>query len=328
MKNRRLKGVRFGTRPPPNVELSFTGSVKLMGIYVEILIRGDMAELWKKTQDPKEHQRWDLRFSEIDYLPREPGQAQKFLYATRIGAGLRIDGAGESTGERDEASGQRTSALKFWSEDSKSLIKFGSGYWKYIPVSDGIRFITWYDYQTRFSAFGRLIDKLLFRPLIGWATAWSFDRLRLWIENDIPPETSRDRTLAHLLSRLTIAFVWLYHGLIPKLIYRSPDELKMLGDAGIASSHVLTLVSLLGIAEVCFAALLISFWRSRWPLWLTLVAMVVALVGVATTSPEFLAAAFNPVTLNLTVAALALIDLLVCEDLPTALNCRRKAPEN
>jgi hypothetical protein len=299
-----------------------------MSIYVEILIRGDIAELWEKTQEPKKHQRWDLRFSEIDYLPRQPGQPQKFLYSTRIGAGLRIDGAGESTGEHDEPGGQRTSALKFWSEDSKSLIEFGSGYWKYIPISDGIRFITWYDYRVRFGAIGRLVDKLFFRPLIGWATAWSFDRLRLWIEEDISPEASRDRTLVHVLSRLAIALVWLYHGLVPKLLYRSPDELKMLRDAGIASSHVLTMVLLAGGAEVCFAAIMIIFWRSRWPLWLTIIAMVVALAGVTATSPGFLAAAFNPVTLNLTVAALALIDLLVCDDLPTARTCRRKAPEN
>jgi hypothetical protein len=299
-----------------------------MGIYVEILIRGSMDELWGKTQEPKKHQRWDLRFSDIDYLPRQPGQAQKFLYATRIGAGLRINGAGESTGERDEPGDQRTSALKFWSEDPKSLIEFGSGYWKYIPVSGGIRFITWYDYRTRFGAIGRLIDKVFFRPLIGWATAWSFDRLRLWIENEIPPEVSRERTLAHLLSRLAIAFVWLYHGLVPKLIYRSPDELKMLRDAGIASSHLLASVSLLGSAEVCFAAVVIIFWRSRWPLWLTIIAMVLAFLGVTATSPRFLAAAFNPVTLNLTVTALAFIDLLVCENLPTARTCRRKAPEN
>jgi len=104
-----------------------------MSIYVEILIRSSMDNLWEKTQNPKLHQRWDLRFSEIDYLPRKPGEAQEFLYATRIGGGLRIEGAGESTGERDDASGQRTSALKFWSDDPKSLIKLGSGYWKYIP---------------------------------------------------------------------------------------------------------------------------------------------------------------------------------------------------
>lgn len=89
-----------------------------MGIYVEIFIRGKMDDIWEKTQNPALHQRWDLRFSEISYLPRGENEPQRFLYATCIGAGLRIAGSGESTGERED-SGQRTSALKFWSEDSK-----------------------------------------------------------------------------------------------------------------------------------------------------------------------------------------------------------------
>ena len=153
-----------------------------MSIYVEIFIRGSMDELWRKTQEPAVHQRWDLRFSEIKYLPREEGEPQEFLYSTRIGAGLRIEGAGESTGERDDATGKRTSALKFWSDDPKSLIKEGSGYWQYVPGEGGVRFLTLYDYQARFGTLGKLAD-LVFRPLIGWATAWSFDRLRLWIED-------------------------------------------------------------------------------------------------------------------------------------------------
>jgi hypothetical protein len=41
-----------------------------MSIYVEIRIRGGMDELWRRTQDPGLHERWDLRFSEIVYLPR------------------------------------------------------------------------------------------------------------------------------------------------------------------------------------------------------------------------------------------------------------------
>jgi hypothetical protein len=299
-----------------------------VSIYVEILIRGPIDDLWEKSQEPKLHQRWDLRFSEIDYLPRQPGEAQKFLYATRIGAGMRIVGAGESTGERDNPVGQRTSALKFWSEDPKSLIESGSGYWKYIPSSAGVRFITWYDYQTRFGSIGRIIDRLFFRPLLGWATAWSFDRLRLWIDEGIQPEVSRDRTIAYSLSRVTVAIIWLYHGLVPKLIYRSPDEIKMLLDAGIPSSHVLGIMSLLGFMEVCFALILLIFWKSRWPLWITIVAMVLGVFGVAVTSAAYLAAAFNPVTLNLAVAVLAFIALQVCANLPTARWCSRKAPEN
>jgi hypothetical protein len=185
-----------------------------MGIYVEIPIHASMDELWEKTQNPELHQRWDLRFSQIEYLPRQGEEPQRFLYRTRVGFGLKIDGQGESIGERDGDGRARTSSLKFWSDDSKSLIKAGSGYWKYVPDGKNPRpgedpstslragwpstigFLTWYDYETRFGALGKLIDRCIFRPLLGWATAWSFDRLRLWIEKGITPEASRDRARA------------------------------------------------------------------------------------------------------------------------------------
>jgi hypothetical protein len=298
-----------------------------MSIYVEILIRGSMDDLWEKTQEPKLHERWDLRFSQIEYLPRAPGEAQKFLYSTRIGAGLRISGEGESTGERDDVAGQRTSALKFWSKDGKSLIEFGSGYWQYVPGDGGIRFLTSYDYRTRFGVIGRIIDKLAFRPLLGWATAWSFDRLRLWMELGIPPEVSRGQSLIYGLSRLALAFIWLYHGVVPKLLYHNPDELRMLTDAGASSSHLLNWVSSFGWMEVGFALILILLWRSRWPLWLTIAAMVAATLAVGINSPAYLTAAFNPVTLNAAVAVLAATGLLAARNLPSARNCLRKSPE-
>gem|GEM_PF-5589822 len=83
-------------------------------------------------------------FRRSTIYPRAAGEAHKFLYSTRIGAGLQIRGEGESAGERDDSSGQRTSALKFWSKDPKSLIEFRSGYWQYVPDERGIRFLTSY----------------------------------------------------------------------------------------------------------------------------------------------------------------------------------------
>ena len=181
-----------------------------MGIYVEILIRGTMEDLWEKTQRPELHERWDLRFSEIAYLPRpDPAQPQHFVYTTRIGFGLRVAGVGESLAQRVDSRGRRTSALQFSSEDLKSLITCGSGYWQYTPVADGIRFVTWYDYTPRFGVVGRVVDQIVFRPLLGWATAWSFDRLRLWIERGIDPAVSVRRALLHTGLRVLVAVLWL-----------------------------------------------------------------------------------------------------------------------
>ncbi len=52
-------------------------------IYVEIFIRGNLADLWRLTQTPELHTRWDLRFSRIDYLPRLAlAEPQRFCYST------------------------------------------------------------------------------------------------------------------------------------------------------------------------------------------------------------------------------------------------------
>jgi hypothetical protein len=315
-----------------------------MGIYVEIPIHTSMDELWEKTQNPQLHQRWDLRFTQIEYLPREGEEPQRFLYRTRVGFGLRIDGQGESIGERDGDGGARTSSLKFWSEDPKSLIKTGSGYWKYVPdvkpepagedpstalkasCPSTIQFFTWYDYETRFGAFGKLADKGVFRPLLRWATAWSFDRLRLWIEKGIPPEASRDRAIVYALARGTTAFIWFYHGLVPKLLYHDRAELDLLSRIGTTPQNLSKAATLAGVVEIAFAFLLVVLWRQTWLLRLTVVLMIAGIPVVAASAPSYLTAAFNPVTLNVSLAVLALIAIVANRDLPTAARCRR-APE-
>ena len=119
-----------------------------MSIYVEILTRIDIDTLWEHTQTPELHARWDARFSTIEYLPRpDETKPQQFLYSTRIGLGMSISGKGETAGSREAATGVRTSALKFWSDDWRSLIKEGSGYWQYVPTPEGIRFLTLYNYK-------------------------------------------------------------------------------------------------------------------------------------------------------------------------------------
>ncbi|MET9674088.1 hypothetical protein ABZY68_13470 [Streptomyces sp. NPDC006482] len=173
-----------------------------MGLYIETRVRVDLETLWERTQEPDRHQRWDLRFTEISYLPRAEGEPQHFRYATRVLPFLAVAGTGVSAGERHRAGGDRVSALRFASPHPLSLLAEGSGYWRYVPTPDGVRFLTGYDYRPRWGRLGRAADRLVFRPLMGWATAWSFDRLRLWCERGITPERSRDRWLLETAARV------------------------------------------------------------------------------------------------------------------------------
>ncbi|MEV0807319.1 hypothetical protein [Micromonospora sp. NPDC050200] len=158
------------------------------GIYVETLIDAPLERVWQATQDPASHRRWDARFGRIDPVPGST--PARFRYATTVLPGVRVGGHGVHAGERSRPDGTRTSALRFGSDDPRSLIATGSGYWRYLPGPDGVRFLTGYTYTPRWGPAGRLAD-LSFRPLFGWATAWSFDRLRLWLERGVPPERAR-----------------------------------------------------------------------------------------------------------------------------------------
>jgi hypothetical protein len=299
--------------------------VRRPGIYVEILIAKDLDAVWHLTQVPELHQRWDLRFSRIEYLPKTTdAEPQKFLYETRIGFGLAIRGTGESIATRvaPGGDGETASSLKFASEDWKSLIREGAGYWKYVPTATGLRFFTWYDYRVRFGALGRMSD-WIFRPLMGWATAWSFDRLRLWAEYGQSPETSMLFASIHAVARVTIAAIWIWHGLVPKLIFRHADEQRMLTQSGLSVSWL----PWVGVGEILLGLVVLIAWRRREAFPVTIVLMLLAVVAVAARSPEYLWGAFTPVTLNLAVIALAVVGWMAAGRMPQAARCLRSHPE-
>jgi len=152
-------------------------------IYVETVIRADIERVWELTQNPALHPLWDLRFSSI--TPTEPldSGARRFVYERRIPFHT-IGGTGTSIGERSRPDGTRTSALRFTTADPLSPLGEGRGYWRYVPTDDGVRFITGYTFAP---GWGSLIDRLFMRRLVGWMTAWSFDRLRIWAETGVAP---------------------------------------------------------------------------------------------------------------------------------------------
>ncbi|PYF99011.1 hypothetical protein SAMN05216184_10933 [Georgenia satyanarayanai] len=153
------------------------------GIYVETTVCASIDRVWSLTQDPDEHVRWDVRFSRITPTTRTVDGATRFRYTRRVPF-RTVAGDGVSIGETRRPDGSRTSALRFSTSERLSPIRSGRGYWRYVPDGGRVRFVTGYDYVP---GWGPVLDRVA-RPLLGWATAWSFDRLRIWAERGEAPE--------------------------------------------------------------------------------------------------------------------------------------------
>ena len=158
---------------------------------------------------------------------------------------------------------------------------------------------------------------------MGWATAWSFDRLRIWAETGRPPESTLAFSLIHAVARLSMATIWIWHGLVPKLLYQQIDERTMLAQAGLPVG----LLPWIGGLEILLGALILYGWSWRSIFLANIAFMVLATVAVALNSPVYLTAAFNPVTLNFAMIALSIVGWLSSAALASSRRCRRLAPK-
>jgi hypothetical protein len=182
---------------------------------VETTIHAPIEKVWEHTQNPKLHEQWDLRFSTISLNEPQNEQPQSFLYEKHLGFGLSVTGTGAYRTRMMDERNERASSLNFKSSHPLSFIKEGSGYWKYIKTSDHIVFQTQFDYKTKEGKGWTWADKILFRPMIGFMTAFSFGALKTWLEKGTHPRLLLERTLAHYGICLLFAIVWLCQAVIP-----------------------------------------------------------------------------------------------------------------
>ena len=101
----------------------------------------------------------------------------------------------------------------------------------------------------------------------------------------------------------------------------------MICNAGVSFAASTGILKLLGWSEVVVGLWCLLGRASRWPFVLTIAAMMVAIGNVAICSREFLAGAFNPVSLNVLMISMAFVALLSRRDLPSTRHCLRFPPE-
>ncbi|RHW39338.1 hypothetical protein D1B33_00375 [Lysinibacillus yapensis] len=294
-------------------------------VYVEIEIDTQMDKLWRATQTPDLHEQWDLRFSSITYLPKKENEPQHFSYQRKLGFGQRIEGWGITAGSHEGNNGSRTSSLHFGTDHPISPIKEGKGYWKYIPNEKSITFLTQYDYDANFGKFGQILDRILFRPLIGWGTALSFDVLKRWLEKREAPFSQYLRFFASCFATILFCFIWIYHGLIPKLIYMHPEEMLMVKNAfQVPDGKAFWIVVITGIIEITFGVIWLYYKNKRHLFCLQIILFPFLTITAIIAEPSSLIDPFNPLTFNSSLWIISLIGFWMSKDLPTATTCKRK----
>jgi hypothetical protein len=120
----------------------------------------------------------------------------------------------------------------------------------------------------------------------------------------------RETRLAYRIARGAVVFIWIYHGVVTKIVLRDHDELALLAAGGISPAHQIPVLLVVGTVEILFGLLTLWFWRTPWPLLLSALAMLGATIAVAVSAPHYLVTAFNALTFNFAVAALSVIGFL------------------
>lgn len=108
------------------------------------------------------------------------------------------------------------------------------------------------------------------------------------------------------ISRLTLGFVFFYHGLIPKIIWLSPTELALveMHRFNIPATEVSHLA---GVLEIVLSLFVIFYKKSLIPIYLAALTLLVLLFDVVLSMPSLLVEAFNPVTINIACLSLCWI---------------------
>jgi hypothetical protein len=116
------------------------------------------------------------------------------------------------------------------------------------------------------------------------------------------------------ICRFAVACVWLYQGLVPKLLGPSPDELAMAAAAGIPTRMRAGASFAAGVAELALGVCIVCLPRRIWPHAVSAAAVILLLAFVAVFAPAYLVGAFNPVVMNLTALALSIIAILILRE--------------
>ena len=107
--------------------------------------------------------------------------------------------------------------------------------------------------------------------------------------------------------QLSLVFLWLYQGLIPKILFQSAAEIAIWQNMGFELNLAKIMVGLSGLAEMIFGLLFLKWNHSILLHRMNVLGLIVLLLLIIITNPLQLTTAFNPVVMNIAMLMLSVL---------------------
>lgn len=120
-----------------------------------------------------------------------------------------------------------------------------------------------------------------------------------------------DKSLRNILwtIHITLAVLWVYQGLIPKVLYKAQDEQYIWQQQGFDELISLMLMQFSGYIEIIFGMLFLVFKQSKILHFLNILGMLGLSLLIAIIDMRYFQNAFNPFVMNVAMASLSIIAL-------------------
>ena len=112
------------------------------------------------------------------------------------------------------------------------------------------------------------------------------------------------------ICRFSLAFIWIYQGIVPKWLGPHADELSLNMLAGFTPEQAPVISYIAGTVEVLLGLAILRFHQQRWPYAVSAVFIAGLYLFTVVMANQFLVSAFNATTVNLAMFALSVIALV------------------
>ncbi|BCU65968.1 hypothetical protein F941_00380 [Acinetobacter bouvetii DSM 14964 = CIP 107468] len=124
---------------------------------------------------------------------------------------------------------------------------------------------------------------------------------------------------ALLSIHLALAVLWIYQGLVPKILFQAADELRIWQLQGLNEIQAVILMQISGCVEIAFGLLFLVLKKHQLLHLLNIISMLGLSALILAVDPRYFQQAFNPFVMNTAMATLSIAAIaLIKEPQPSA----------